>query len=107
MAEFDLGKAVQLTYSGLGAAFAVLVVLIAITAIVAQIERFRIKSGVPSLATEPAPQLERTAQPPEAVVKETSGDDEEGSRAATVTGDWKGFGKLEAFLSRRVGRRGS
>ena len=102
-----MGKAVQLTYSGLGAAFAVLVVLIAITAIVAQIERFRIRSGVASLVTEPAPQLEQSAHPQEEVVNETSGDDEVGSRAATVTGDWKGFGKLEAFLSRRVGRRGS
>ena len=107
MAEFDVGKAVLLTYSGLGAAFAVLAVLILITAIVAQIERFRIRSGVPSLSSQPELQLEQSAHPKEEVVKETSGNDEEGSRAATVTGDWKGFGKLEAFLSRRVGRRGS
>ena len=107
MAEFDEGKAVLLTYSGLGAAFAVLAFLVVLTTIVGLIGRFRTRSGAAAVATEPAPQLGLTAQPQEEVLNRTGGDDEEGSRAASVTGDWKGFGKLEAFLSRSVRRRGS
>ena len=121
-----MGKAVELTYSGLGSAFAVLAVLIVITGIVTQIERLRIRmgaasevsntattpaahrraSGVASPSTEPTLQSQQTAHLRQEVENETGGDDEEGSRAAAGTGDWKGFGKLEAFLSRRVGRRG-
>ena len=110
MLEFDLHRAILMTYSGLGAAFAVLIFLIIFTLLIRLVGQMRERSGVASAAgsVESPPELPQQVQ----VVAPTDlpGDEASGADGFGVTAlmeDWKNYGRLEAFLSRRVRRRGS
>ena len=125
MIEFDVAKALATTYSGLGAAFVVLACLILFILAVRQTMRFRDRSPVPAVTpqshstisvADPDPVPASVAAVTELqedglifpVEETTNGEDTDGSNGsdeAEPLGDWKIYGRLDAFSSRRVERR--
>ena len=122
MLEFDIQKALLATYSGLGAAFVVLIFLIGFTVVVGRLARLRGRSVRASIDTsgETPPLVPQQVAASVAVDSElqetvaTSLEEQEtaeakrsdGTEEAEPVEDWKIYGRLEAFLSRRVRRRG-
>ena len=126
MIEFDLEKALTTTYSGFAAAFLVLVFLILFTVAVRLLSRLRgqtveasIATAVytPSTASTPDPVPASVAavtelqdagpvMPGEEDFAISGGNGSDVPEDAEPVDDWKIYGRLEAFSSRRVGRRG-
>ena len=128
MVEFDIQKALATTYSGLGAAFIVLAFLILFTLVVRGISRLRGRlTESPGDARHQA--TPATISPPEPVpaavaavtelqeagplipeeresVNGGNGNGQEDPEDGEPVDDWKIYGRLEAFSSRMVGRRG-
>ena len=127
MIEFDIERALTTTYSGLGAAFVVLVFLILFTVVVRFASRLRPPAADTRIDTDVyTPATVSTPDPvPVAVAAVTElqeagpiipgeedfinrgGNGSEGSEDAEPVDDWKIYGRLEAFSSRRVERRGN
>lgn len=125
MIEFDVQQALATTYSGLGAAFVVLAFLILF--ILAVRLAIRVRDRTPAPAVTPPPYPTFSAAEPDPVppsvaamtelqedglivpVEETNdgGDSNgpNGTEEAEPLGDWKIYGRLDAFSSRRVERR--
>ena len=126
MIEFDIEKALVTTYSGLGAAFAVLAFLILFTVVVRLLSRARARpsdagtaaSGyaafTPAETPEPVPAAVAAVTELQDAGPVLPEEDDPGDYAALTDGaedsetadDWKIYGRLEAFSSRSVGRRG-
>ena len=126
MIEFDLERALTATYSGLGAAFVVLMFLILFTVAVRLLSRLRGHTVEASVAT--AVYTPSTASTPDSVPASVAavtelqdsgpvmpgeedfaigiGNGSDVPEDAEPVDDWKIYGRLEAFSSRRVGRRG-
>lgn len=125
MIEFDVQHALATTYSGLGAAFVVLALLILFILAVRLAIRLRDRTPSPAVTLPPYPTLsaaEPGPVPPSVAavtelqedglilpVEETNnGTDTNGPNGtdeAEPLGDWKIYGRLDAFSSRRVERR--
>ena len=102
MLEFDLNRALEITYSGVIAAFIVLAFLIGFTTLLSRLTRNRAQtraSGGTS-AIETAPEIPAHIPLTATEVADTS--EITGSQSID---DWKSYGRLEAFLSRGVRRR--
>ena len=122
MIEFDVQQALATTYSGLGAAFVVLAFLILFILAVRLGIRLRDRTPAPVVTPPSYPAIspaEPDPVPPSVAavtelqedgliipVEETAnGTDANGSEEAEALGDWKIYGRLDAFSSRRVERR--
>jgi Na+-transporting methylmalonyl-CoA/oxaloacetate decarboxylase gamma subunit len=110
MLEFDINKAVEITYSGAGAAFIVLVFLIVFTIVIGRIARLMNRSVATSGAAAVATSAEDLSQAPIVAsidltnMGAAGGDEVTGT---SDTADWKNYGRLDAFLSRTMRRRDS
>ena len=125
MIEFDVQRALATTYSGLGAAFVVLVFLIMFTLVVRLAIRLRDRISAPAVTTlayptvsaaEPDPvpasvaavtelQEDGLMLPAEETANWTDTNGSNGTDEAEPLDDWKIYGRLDAFSSRRVERR--
>ena len=125
MIEFDLQQALATTYSGLGAAFLVLAFLILFILAVRLAIRLGDRISAPAVTTPAYPTVSAADPDPVpasvAAVTElqedglmlpveepANGADANGSNGADdaeALGDWKIYGRLDAFSSRRVERR--
>ena len=110
MLEFDSQRAILITYSGLGAAFAVLVFLIVFTLFIRQMEHLRNRFG----AAEAESGIDPVTDVRQAVRMITADGPIEGganvangSSAAEIVNDWRSYGRWVAFLSRTGRRRGN
>ena len=124
MLEFDIQKALLATYTGLGAAFVALAFLIGFTVVVERLASLRDRSVrasaetsgetppvVPqqvavsaSIAVDSGLQETVATSFEEQEIAEANGLDD--TEDAEPVDDWKVYGRLEAFSSRRVRRRG-
>ena len=110
MLEFDSQTAILITYSGLGAAFAVLAFLIVFTLFIRQMEHLRnkITAAKSAGAINPVTEGHQSVQ-----VVTPDGPTEDGdigapdSSGAAAVAEWKSYGRLVAFMSRTSGRRGN
>lgn len=122
MVEFDIDKAIQLTVSGIAAAFVALIALIAFTLLTRLVARFADRSQAKGIGSP----VGTPPQAPEGLSREDSTDDdaelvaaagtavamamqEEESAGkeveAAVAGGWKGYGRWQAFESRKTRNR--
>ena len=106
MLEFDLNKALEITYSGVIAAFMVLAFLIVFTALLSRLTHYRAQAR----AAVETSTIEATSEIPSHVPLTASAMSAEGADSSDIAGtpsidDWKSYGRLEAFLSRGVRRR--
>ena len=110
MLEFDSQKAILITYSGLGAAFAVLAFLIVFTLFFRQVEHLRNKSGAAGEAGGIDPVIDGN-QAARMITTDGPIDDgpdgANGTSRAAIVDDWKSYGRLVAFMSRTSRRRGN
>ena len=102
MLEFDINRALEITYSGVIAAFIVLAFLIGFTTLLSMLTRNRAQARAPG----GTPAIETASEIPAHVPLTAT----EVADSSEVTGtpsmdDWKSYGRLEAFLSRGVRRR--
>ncbi len=102
MLEFDLNRALEITYSGVIAAFIVLAFLIGFTTLLSRLTRNRAQARPSGGAST----IETTSEIP-AHVPLTAAEVADTSEIAGAPhmDDWKSYGRLEAFLSRGVRRR--
>lgn len=118
MLEFDINRAVEITYSGAGAAFVVLAFLIVFTVVIGRIARLTGRSAAARGATPVVASAEALSQAlvvasidmtpdvtADMTAVEATGAGE--TKKPSATEDWKNYGRLEAFLSRALGRRNS
>ena len=99
--EFDVGRALLITYYGVGVAFSVLAFLIVFTLILKVVGRrwnSAAAAGVPEVSAEGLQGVS---------ILEATDDDKgtlhtDGSGAASEAEDWKSYGRWEALLSRRT-----
>ena len=106
MLEFDLNRALEITYSGAIAAFMVLAFLIVFTALLGRLTHYRAQAH----ATVETSTIEATSEIPAHVPLTASAMSAEAADSSDIAGtpsidDWKSYGRLEAFLSRGVRRR--
>ena len=102
MVDFDVGKALQLTYEGLGVAFSVLAFLIGFILLLNFANR-RWNPGAAAGAAETPAEATQGITVLEAVDDDTLPTDP--FEAASEAEDWKSYGRWEALLSRRTRRR--
>ena len=110
MVEFDFQKAILITYSGFGAAFAVLAFLIVFTLLIRLMEHLRNRSGTVRAGSGIEPGIDGYQEVPMITPDgpiEDGSDGAHGSSATEMVNDWKGYGRTEAFRSRMRGRRGT
>ncbi|MCH7606726.1 MAG: OadG family protein [Chloroflexi bacterium] len=104
MVEFDVGRALLITYYGMGVAFSVLAFLIVFILILKVASR-RWNPAAAAVA------METPAEAAQGVsILEATGDSEEtfladGFETASEVEDWKSYGRWEALLSRRARSR--
>ena len=125
MIEFDVEKALITTYSGFGAAFVVLLFLILFTIVVRLLSQIRTRTVETSIETSGyTPSTVSTPEPVSASVAAVTelqeavpvilgdenlsngGNGSDSAEDSEPVDDWKIYGRLEAFSSRRIGRRG-
>ena len=112
MLELDLQRAILITYSGLGAAFAVLAFLIVFTILIRLMEHLPNRSGVAKAASEIEPGTDGHQEVPMITADGPTEDGANGAGpngigAAAMVDDWKSYGRLEALLSRMSRGRGN
>ena len=102
MLEFDLNRALEITYSGVIAAFIVLAFLIGFTTLLSRLTRNRGQAR----ASGGTSAIETATEIP-AHVPLTAAEVADSSEVAGTPSidDWKSYGRLEAFLSRGVRKR--
>ena len=121
MLEFDIQKALLATYSGLGAAFVALIFLIGFTVVVGRLAGLRDRPVRGRLETSgetppPVSEPETASGAADSELQETvaASLDYQGfaeangsarSEESELVDDWKIYGRLEAFSSRRVRQR--
>ena len=125
MIEFDVQQALATTYSGLGAAFVVLAFLILFILAVRLAMHLRDRTPPPAVTPSSYPTLSAAGPDPvpasvaavtelqddglillpEETTNETEANGSNGADDAEPLGDWKIYGRLDAFSSRRVERR--
>ena len=106
MLEFDLNRALEITYSGAIAAFIVLAFLIGFTTLLSRLTHHRAQAR----ASGGTSTIETTSEIPVHVPLTVSAMSAEAADSSEIAGapsidDWKSYGRLEAFLSRGVRRR--
>jgi len=110
MLEFDSQTAILITYSGLGAAFAVLAFLIVFTLFIRQLEHLRSKLSAAKSASgvDPVTDSHQSVRGITPDLPTEDGDiGAQDSSGAAAVAEWKSYGRLVAFMSRTSGRRGN
>ena len=105
MVEFDVGRALLLTYEGAGVAFSVLASLIVFILILRVASRRRNPAATAGAAETPVEAAQGAS------ILEAADDEEafltDGFEAASEAEDWKSYGRWEVLLSRRARGRGT
>ncbi len=102
MLEFDLNRALEITYSGVIAAFIVLAFLIGFTTLLSRLTRNKARARASSGTATNETASEIPAHVPLTATEVADTSEIAGSPHMD---DWKSYGRLEAFLSRGVRRR--
>ena len=101
MLDFDVGRALLITYYGAGVAFSVLAFLIVFILILKFASRRWNPAAAAGAAETPNEAVQRVSML-EAVDEQEESDLTDGFEAASEAEDWKSYGRWEALLSRRA-----